>query len=245
MWRQREQCVKIRLLDLREKKCYGVVGYVQCKTTTLRWNTRTRKLCWARCAARCAPEERSPPRSDCDDRNLKPSSTFVSGLLRIFLDFPKVWARRAKLRCVICHLSRTEPEFDPTWRAMITTRSSCWSWWSGRTTAGALTVARPVSNAPLSGLCCWNSDSDGILLTGVAGTLSGHRSVQFFGCWLFCKYRINLKRRDFKRSLPVTPPLLQATFVIMRANKCVFFLPPIVENSLERFGFSDWNSGSC
>lgn len=60
------------------------------------------------CAARCAPEERRPPRSASDDRNLKPSSTSVSGLLGVFLYFLTREGVSSLCEIAMCDLSSFE-----------------------------------------------------------------------------------------------------------------------------------------
>lgn len=49
-----------------------------------------------------------------------------------------------------------------TWQTLSAIRRRCWSWWSGRTTVGALTAARLVSTRPRASLTvcacqilCW------------------------------------------------------------------------------------------
>lgn len=167
-------------------------------------NTLT--LCWAVQLDALRGKTSSSVRL-CDDRNLKPSSIFVSGLLGIFLYFPRREGASSPREVAMCDLSFFEE------------RTRLWSDMTNHDHNKKLLlelVKRPDNSR------CADCGAPGKRRSSVRpvmlkfrqwwgfieGTLTGHRSVQFFGRWLLCKCRINLKRCDFKSSLPVTRPLL-------------------------------------
>lgn len=72
--------------------------------------------------------------------------------------FHHVWSCETAMFCFdsgIRHCLRRGPDFLPKCQTVSETKRSYWSWWSSRTTVGALTAARPVSYTSHLGPCGW------------------------------------------------------------------------------------------
>lgn len=122
----------------RKQLLICVVLSVQCRTTTS--SGETSRVTTTRCGMSFTGD--AP--LFCDNWNYLASSTFVPS--------PCEFVRHAiaTRSCDVWFIffPGENPDFDiPTWRATGTTRRSCWSWRSSRTTAAALTAERPVRDA--------------------------------------------------------------------------------------------------